>query len=751
MSLEPTFANTGAGPRLLLKRLREIMADTSDPQQRLDTLVAAIAANMVADVCSIYLRRAGDELELFATEGLRKSAVHKTRLAWGEGIVGLIAARGHPMNLAEAPLHPAFAYRPETGEEPLKAFLGVPVIRNARVLGVLTVQNRTVRVYTEEETEALQTVATVLAEVAVSGELLEADTTDEVDRVLHGAIHDRGRGVVAGVAFGKVAFHEPQLPKHKTFAANVGEEAGRLETALDDLRKSIDDLIARNVGLEGVPKDVLEVYRLFAYDKGWKERLREAVYSGLTAEAAVERVLADNRRRMRRSRDPYMRERLHDLEDLSRRVLRHLAGDNLRERETLPDAAILFAQTLGPADLLEYDRDRLRGLVLADGTSTSHVAIVARALDLPVVGGARAAIDGAEPGDEAIIDGAGGDVHVRPPSEITKSYQGALDLQNRRAAELAALADLPAVTTDGCEISLHMNAGLMVDMPHLAETGADGIGLFRTELQFLIAATLPRISAQTQLYRSIMDAAGDKPVVFRTADIGGDKALPYLETVVEANPAMGRRGVRLAVDRPGLLRGQLRALIAAAAGGPLSVLIPMVTIESEIAATRAMIDLEVARAERWGRPVPASLKVGAMIETPAAAWDVARIARSVDFLSIGGNDLAQFFFACDRETPDLADRYDILHPSYLSFVARIAETAAASGTPLSFCGEAANDPVAALGLVGVGIRSFSVPAAAVGVVKQAVRGAALADIERAVGTDEPRAALQALFSGSLPR
>ncbi|MEL6365780.1 MAG: phosphoenolpyruvate--protein phosphotransferase [Pseudomonadota bacterium] len=747
----PSAGAEPAGPRFLLKRLREIMAATADPQVRLDHLVTAIAANMVADVCSIYLRRRGDVLELFATEGLNPEAVHETRLSWGEGVVGVVAARGQPMNLAEAPLHPAFVYRPETGEDPLRAFLGVPVVRNGQVLGVLTVQNRAVRVYTEEETEALQTVATVLAEVASSGELLEPETTIEVDEVLHKPLQLQGQGVVAGVAFGVAALHEPHLPKHKIFAANVGEEAERLEAALDALRKSIDDLVARHSGLAGAPLDVLEVFRLFAYDKGWKERLREAVYSGLTAEAAVERVLADNRRRLEGARDPYMRDRLHDLEDLSRRMLRHLAGDAVAARGETPENAILFARTMGPADLLEYERDRLSGVALAEGAAASHVAIVARALEIPLVAGLGEAIDGVEEGDPVVIDGDAGEIHVRPSGELSASYESAVALQSAREAAFAALAGEAARTTDGVEIVLDMNAGLLVDLPHLEETGARGVGLFRTELQFLVSEALPKVSAQTRLYKSVFDAVSDRPVVFRTADIGGDKMLPYMATGREPNPAMGWRGVRMALDRPGLMRGQMRALIAAAAGRDLKILVPLITLPEEMDAARAMLEKEWTRAEKFGHPMPKSVAMGAMIETPAAAWSVAEIAGCADFLSVGGNDLAQFFFACDRETTQLAGRFDILRPSFLGFLKRLVGEAARAATPISFCGEAANDPAVALGLIGVGFRSFSLPATAIGPVKEALRAVAAAACEKAALSTDPRGELDALAAEGVRR
>lgn len=725
MSIEETRPAHGGhgdqGITVLLRRMRDAVAQAGSAQDRLDHLTRVIASHVVADVCSIYLRRPDDQLELYSTEGLRREAVHKTRLGWGEGLVGLVAKRHTPLVTADAPNHPAFAYRPETGEDPLNSFLGVPLVRSGKTLGVLVIQNKAAREYTHEEIEAAQAVALLLAEIAASGELLSQEETEVVGAMLHRPEKLKGFGIVSGVAIGKTVFLQPPAPKHKVFAANSAAEAQRLEDGLNDLRRSVDDMLASNAGLIGVSREVLETYRLFAYDRGWKDRLRAAVFSGLTAESAVEQVKAENRARLSQSRDPYLRERMHDLDDLSNRLLRHLAGEKDVGRRQLYEETILFARTMGPAELLEYDRKRLKGLVLGEVSATSHVAIVARALKLPMVTGAPDALVLTEEGDQVVIDGDAGEVHIRPQAEVLESFRAKRTRYHELEALYATERALPPVTGDGVRISILMNAGLALDMPFLEETGAEGVGLFRTELQFLVGSQLPSVASQEALYREAMDLAAGRPVVFRTADIGGDKTAPYMDHGNEVNPAMGWRGIRMAVDRPGIIRPQLRALLAAAAGRTLWVMFPFVTLPTEVDDIRALLAREIERAERRSKPLPAEIKVGAMIETPSAAWRADKIAEKVDFLSIGGNDLAQFYFAADRDSERVQRRYDPLNAGFLSFLMTTVDKVSRTDTPLSYCGEQTADAVTAAALIGVGVRQFSLPAAFVGPFRRLVR------------------------------
>src|SRR6266446_10020695 len=571
------------GPRVLLRRLREVMAEPVSAQERLDKIVVLIAANMVAEVCSVYVLRVDATLELYATEGLNREAVHQTVMRSDEGLVGLVAGEASAVNLSDAQAHPAFSYRPETGEEIYHSFLGVPILRAGNTLGVLVVQNRARRTYSEEEVEALQTTAMVLAEMIASGELSSLARPGAPEPAARRPLHLTGIALNDGIALGHVVLHEPRVVITNFIADDVPKELKRLETAIEVLRSDLDVLLERGeIADGGEHRDVLEAYRMFAYDRGWEHRLDEAVRTGLTAEAAVERVQSDTRARMLRVTDPYLRERLHDLDDLANRLMRQLTGqEHAPARDRLPENAVLVARSMGPAALLDYDRKRLRGLVLEEGGPNSHVAIVARALGIPAVGEIENATGSVDPGDALIVDGSTGDLQIRPLPDMEAAYVERVRLRARRQQQYAALRDKPCITKDGEEIVLLLNAGLSVDLPHIDDTGAGGIGLFRTELQFMVAPTFPRNSEQYALYRAVLDAAGSKPVTFRTLDIGGDKLLPYMRNLEEENPALGWRAIRLGLDRPGLLRTQLRALLRAGSGRALKIMFPMISVVQE--------------------------------------------------------------------------------------------------------------------------------------------------------------------------
>src|SRR4051812_21230973 len=707
------------GQRSLLRQIREALAGGGPAQTRLDMVVRIIARSMVAEVCSLYMRRAAGEMELFATEGLDTTAVHVTRMKPGEGLVGEIMRLGRPLNLADAPGHPAFSYRPETGEDPYHAFLGVPLLRGGRAIGVLVVQNRTERVYTDDEVEDLQIVAMVLAEMVAGGELIGEEELKGVELAPHRPERLKGSKFADGLAYGVVVLHEPPVAPSQLLSDDVVAEEARLKTAIAALQAQIDQMLEGQHGLVEASYEVLETYRMFAHDRGWNRSLEDAVRNGLTAEAAVERVRSEHRARLGQARDPYLRERLHDLEDLNDRLLRHLAGDGHVARE-LPDNAILIARNLGPADLLEYDRKKLRGLLLEEGSAASHAAIIARSLDIPCVGRLPGLRDRVSEGDMVIVDAETGEAFLRPRTDVVKAIQARIDVRRQRRAEFAKLRETPAFTRDGAKISLLMNAGLDVDLDILGETGAEGIGLFRTEFQFMVAEELPLRDAQAVLYARVMDAAGDMPVTFRTLDLGGDKVLPWMEAEREDNPALGWRAIRMGLDRPALLRMQLRALIIAARGRPLRVMFPLVANVDEFRAARALVDVEVAWALRRGRQAPSTLSVGAMVEAPSLVWHLDALLPLTDFVSVGTNDLMQYLFAADRGNPRMAERYDPLSPPALRALQQIQQACAETGTPVSVCGEMAGRPLEAFALVALGFERLSMPPAGVGPVKQMV-------------------------------
>jgi phosphotransferase system enzyme I (PtsP) len=707
------------GPRSLLRQIREAMAGDAPAQVKLNMVVRIIAASMVAEVCSIYLRRAGGELELFATEGLSPDAVHVTRLKSGEGLVGEIVRQGRPLNLSDAPHHPAFSYRPETGEDPYHSFLGVPLLRGGRAIGVLVVQNRTERSYGEEEVEDLQIIAMVLAEMVGAGELLGQEVLKDVEISPHKPERLKGARFADGLAYGKVILHEQPVAPEQLLSDDPAAEEIRLRGAVEALQRQIDEMLEGHHGLVGASYEVLETYRMFAHDRGWNRSLEEAVRNGLTAEAAVERVRSEHRARLGQARDPYLRERLHDLEDLNDRLLRHLSGDGHKARE-LPDDAILVARNLGPADLLEYDRTKLKGLLLEEGSPASHAAIVARALDIPCVGRLAGLRDKVNEGDPVIVDAESAEAFLRPRPDVVAALDNRLAVRAQRRAEFARLRDTPAFTKDGAKVTLLMNAGLAVDLDILGETGAEGIGLFRTEFQFMVAEDMPRLDAQRALYEKVLDVAAGQPVTFRTLDLGGDKLLPYMELEREDNPALGWRAIRMGLDRPALLRLQLRALIWAARGRPLRIMFPLVASVDEFRAARAFVDAELAWAQRRGRPAPSRLDVGAMIEAPALLWHLDALLPMTDFVSVGTNDLMQYLFAADRGNPRVAERYDPLSPPALRALQQIQIACAETGTPVSVCGEMAGRPLEAFALVALGFDRLSMPPAGIGPVKQMV-------------------------------
>lgn len=718
-------------PRLMMRQLHEIMASADDAEVRLNNVVHLVASNMVAEVCSAYFIRGGDILELFATEGLNKEAVHQTRLRVGEGLVGLVASTGTSLNLSDAQSHPKFAYRPETGEEIYNSFMAVPILRSGRAVGVLVVQNKASRYYSEEEEEALQTVAMVLAELVVSGDLITAE--DQNDGNMERAVISRFEGQIfaEGLAEGVVVMHEPRVEIREHLSEEYEQQKARLADGFESLNKQLDEIMsAEDIVHHGEHREILDVYKLFARDKGWRTKIEDAIDSGLTAEAAVEKIQIENRSRMMKTEDPYLRDRLSDLDDLANRLIRHLMGmvDTAASKE-LPDNAVVIAQSMGPAELLDYDRDKLKAVILEGGASTSHVAIVARALGVPMIGQVEQAVMDIEEGVQIVVHGLEGAIYVAPPPEILESYRDAIADRQELLASYEGLRDKRAITKDGVEIDLVVNGGLAIDIQGMHRTGANGVGLFRTEFQFMISETLPRIQPQAEFYRSIIEEAGDKTVTFRTLDIGGDKDVSFLKREKEDNPALGWRAIRIALDRPALLRYQLRALITAAEGTTLHVMFPMITNVAEFKKAKSILDKELERHRKNNRPMPKDIKVGTMLEVPSLVWQLDHLLPLVDFVSIGSNDLMQFFYAGDRDNPKLNNRYDTIAPPALNMMKHIVDKCAQYDVLLTLCGEIGGKTIGALALLAIGFRRLSVAPAAVGPIKMMIRSLNLSDVE----------------------
>ena len=708
--------------RMLLKRLVEVVAEPVSPQQRLDRIVPLIANNRVAEVCSVYFNRAGEMLELFATVGLAAEAVHHTRMRVGEGLVGTIAAQGKVINTADARNHPNFRYFPETGEELYQSFLGVPILRAGRVVGVLTVQNRARRAYADDEIEAMQVIASLLAEMFASGELI--DQSKYADVTADAAMMRRldGARLVEGVAIGRAWLHEPRVEVTRLLAESPQAELERLDRALTELRGVLDEMLATSDLVGGEQREVLEAYRMFAHDTGWLRRIREAIGTGLSAEAAGRRGQEETRVRIGHASDPYLRERLIDLDDIANRLLRHLVGKaRSHDPSLLPDDTILVARNLGAADLLEYDRRKLRGVILEEGSTTAHVTIVARAIGIPMVGRIEGVMDAIDPGNEVALDGDNGHVYVRPNDDILQAFHKAVRARAERRRYFDQIRELPSVTRDGVPITLSINAAFLIDLAEMEAVGAAGCGLFRTEFAFMTRSRYPDVATQAAHYREALLTAASRPVAFRTLDIGSDKHLPYWRLPPEDNPAMGWRALRMVLDRPTIMRNQLRALVLAASGRQLQIMFPMVAEVAELEAARRLLDMELARAAARGVEPPSRVEVGAMVEVPALYWQLGALLKRVDFLSIGTNDLFQFLFACDRGNPALIDRYDVLSPPALSFFHDMVQRCRAAGVRLAVCGEMASRPLDAMALIGLGIHHLSLTPSEVGPVKAMLR------------------------------
>jgi len=724
--------DAAAVSRRLLGRIREAMAQPGLPEDRLQVIVRIIAEEMQAAVCSCYVMRAGEVLELFATQGLRPTAVHMTRLRVGEGLVGFIAAHPRPLALSDAWTHPNFAYRPETGEEPYRSFLGVPIVRIARVAGVLVVQTTESRDFAPEEVEALETVAMVLAELLTTGNLIDRREQIPVDGTALVPLRINGLKLSAGLGVGAAYLHRKVPFITRLVSEDPEQEAKRFEEALGRMHIALDEMLAAEEIGKSEYRDILEAYRMFAADRGWIERIRDHIRGGLSAEAAVQRAQEENRARLQQVTDPYLRERLYDLEDLTDRLMLHLMGQDSADRKILPPHAILVARTLGPADLLDYDMSRIHGVVLEEGSPSMHVAIIARALNIPMVARVPSILGKIGAGDPVIVDGDNGSVFIRPSEDVSASFISTVRMRREKQKAFAVLRDLPAVAKDGVRIELLMNAGLLADMPILDQVNADGIGLYRTELPFMAHAETPDVEVQTALYRAVMDQSGGRPVCFRTLDVGGDKMLPYWQSTGEENPAMGWRSIRITLDHPAIMRHQLRALIRACEGRPLSVMFPMVAEVAEFDAAKRILDLEMDRAARRGEPLPERLSIGCMLEVPSLVFQLPQMLKRLDFLSVGSNDLAQFLFARDRGNQRIAERYDLLSPPFLSLLDRILTACEAAGVPCSLCGEMAANPLDSMALVGLGFRRLSVNGPAVGPVKAMIRSMNVGDTERVV-------------------
>ena len=720
--------------RRLLTRLRNLMQGEGEDQKRLDDLTLAVAEELHAEVCSLYLVRLDGRLELYSTHGLKPAAVHRTVLARGEGIVGEIAETGLPLALYDARKHPSFSYHPETGEEAFQSLVGVPIRQSFLTSGVLLVQHVTSRRYQSFEVEALETVALLVSELFHT--LISHLESPAESRMFE------GKSIVGGYAVGQATFLRRSPVLMRVAADTPEEECRRLDNAMERLEEQLtrmkmkvalsserteereadhpDDKESQNkeeqrgettYELIEASHDILDTFLMIVRDPGWKRRILSQINLGLTADAAILRALEELRSRMLDADTPELRERIWDLEGLSFRLIDCLEGRNAQdildfgaEKDARGEKFVLVARNLSPLELLNLDHKRIAGIVLEEGSAFSHVAVIARTLNFPVVGRLKEITRYLPQGERVAINGTSGQVWIKP-SESTLRQLAEADEYSVAVRESPEELALRPVTKDSIAFDVFVNAGLASDLKNCA--GSQGCGLFRTEIPFMLQSSWPVVELQTKLYAEVLDAAGTKPVVFRTLDIGCDKPLPYFRTPKEVNPALGWRSLRITLDRPWLVRAQFRAIFRASQGRDLSIMLPMVTHSDEFFRTRDLLIQEKEMVMEKGYSI-GKVDVGVMLEVPSLAFELPSLLEEIDFVSVGTNDLSQFFFAWDRGHAVLSDRYDPVSWPMFYFLKMVQESCAAAGKPITCCGEIAADPEGIMMLVALGVRRLSV-------------------------------------------
>lgn len=712
----------------ILRLLRQITEGPDAISVKLDKIISMIVEQMQADAGACYLVVDDNYLELFASYGFNQNITHKINLRVGEGLVGDVAANRRPLTVEDAWKHPKFSYKPEMGEEKYKSFVGVPITRFGKVVGVLTLQNKKKYEYSVLEVEILETVSMFLSELVASDEIKTLKNQLIRERGQSGKERYKGISLSKGYGLGNAIVHRRRQIVTKIFAEDKEKELQKLEFAHTQMNKDLDEKFnATKLGI-GEHVDILDAYRMFAKDKGWYKKIADNVSSGLTAEAAVERAYEDMWKRLSGTNDSYLKERLHDLRDVADRLLGYLSGDTGKERIESNDI-IVVAQTMGPADLMDYDYKKIRGLIIEDGTPTMHVAIVAKALGIPVIAKIKGIFDEIKTGEQVAIDGNEGYVYLKPGKQIQDKIKARIAEKEEMLARMAALKDLPSTTLDGTKINLYINVGLTFDLDYFSTTNCDGVGLYRTEIPFMASEVMPDVDQQMKYYKDLMDRAEDKKVIFRSLDVGSDKLLPYWSNSGEENPAIGWRSIRITLDRRAILRKQMRAFLRAAAGKELNVMFPMISNLAEFEDAKETLMIELEKEKRRGSDIPSKVNVGLMIEVPSVVFQLDEILKHADFISIGTNDLAQFIFACDRGNPRLTERYDVLSAPFLSMLQEIINKANQHKVYCSVCGEMAGNPIEALALIGLGFRNLSMSGSSLGRVKTMIRSLNIEDIE----------------------
>ncbi len=695
----------------VLRRIVQEVNSAPNLQSALDILVSSVRSSMGTEVCSIYLLdEASNRYVLMATEGLNAEAIGHVSLGLTEGLVGQVGLREEPLNLDDAASHPKFRYLPETGEERYNSFLGVPIMHRRKILGVLVVQQQDKRRFDASEEAFLVTVSAQLSGVVAHAKVVGGLDTLRGNKASAVSIF-KGVPGAPGVALGRVLIIYPpadldSIPDR--LCEDIGQEVERFQTALAAVRVSIQELDRKMASsLMAEERALFEVYLRMLDDHGLIGEIVARIRAGNWAQGALREVISEHVQAFKTMDDPYLRERMADIKDLGLRILAQLQKQqNVREL-AVQDNTILVGEEIPTSVLVEQPLEKIAGICTVQGSSNAHMAIVARALGIPTVVGVSELPVTALDDTEVVVDGYQGRLYINPNKQLRKRYKDIIRDEKQYSAGLEAYCDLPAQTPDGHRLNIYVNTGLMVDVARSKDRGAEGVGLYRSEIPFMMRERFPSEEEQCAIYRYQLESFAPRPVTMRTLDIGGDKDLPYFP-IEEDNPALGWRGIRVTLDHPELFMVQVRAMLKASRGlNNLQIMLPMVSSVFEIEEAQHLIHralLEVEEELQESLPYP---RVGIMVEVPAAMLQIMDMAQLVDFVSVGSNDLTQYLLAVDRNNPRVADIYNPYHPAILRSIKHVVDQVHAAGKPVGICGEMAGDPCTATLLLAMGFDSLS--------------------------------------------
>ncbi len=731
----------------MLDTLRRIVQEVNGAlnlAQALEIIVTRVKQALSVDVCSVYLATPGKhELVLMATEGLNPESKRRVKLKFSEGLVGLVAQRAESVNLDDALQHPRFKYFPETGEERYHGFLGVPIVHHRQLLGIVVVQTRQMRRFSDDHASFLFTLAAQL-----SGAISHAEVSGEIEalraRPGDGGVFIKGICGAPGVALGTalVAYPDADL---EAIPDREPEDLEQEECLFRDtvLRVQQEMLMVKG-RMDGVlPSEervLFDAYVMMLGSDYLVDRTIERIRAGNWAPGALRDTIRENVRRFEEMSDAYLRERGADIANLGRRILVHLQQSSTSSDRAQPERIILMGKNVGVLELAEIPQERLAGVVSEGGSSSSHVAILARAMDIPAVMGAIDLPAGRLDGREVIVDGYTGRVYIQPSLQVRQEFERLAREEQEFVKGLKEYAEQPAITSDGIHVPVYLNSGLLADVDTATQAHADGIGLYRTEFPFMIRDQFPTEDEQLRIYRRVLESVAPRMATLRTLDVGGDKYLSYFP-LKEENPFLGWRGIRIMLDHPEIFLTQLRAMLRANEGlNNLHVLLPMVTSVIEVDESLAL--LSRARQELIDEGLTAPMpKVGVMVEVPSAVYIAEALARRVNFMSVGTNDLIQYLLAVDRNNARVAELYHALHPAVLRALREIVIGVHKAGKPVSICGEMASDPACVILLLGMEIDSLSVSLSALPRIKWVIcsfkRSRAKALYKKALGMEKP--------------